>query len=113
MRAVVLVVLLAILGGINASAVTDSRPGGITGATWQYGPLNRWAYTHIREILPTKNIANDNNLVHTKNKNNIYLTEIESKILKFLFNKNSLVIMPNWPVPPTIIATKFFTAIFI
>jgi CubicO group peptidase (beta-lactamase class C family) len=63
MRSVVLVVLLAILGGINASAVTDSRPDGITGATWQFGPLNRWAYTHIREILPTKNIANDNNLV--------------------------------------------------
>ena len=63
MRAVVLVVLLAIFGGINASAVTDSRPDGITGATWQFGPLNRWAYTHIREILPTKNIANDNNLV--------------------------------------------------
>ena len=57
MRSVVLVVLLAILGGINASAVTDSRPDGITGATWQFGPLNRWAYTHIREILPTKNIA--------------------------------------------------------
>jgi len=58
MRSVVLVVLLAILGGINASAVTDSRPDGITGETWQFGPLNRWAYTHIREILPTKNIAN-------------------------------------------------------
>ena len=63
MRSVVSVVLLAILGGMNASAVTDSRPDGITGATWQFGPLNRWAYTHIREILPTKNIANDNNLV--------------------------------------------------
>ena len=48
MRAVVLVVLLAIFGGINASAVTDSRPDGITGETWQFGPLNRWAYTHIR-----------------------------------------------------------------
>ena len=59
MRSVVLVVLLAMLGGINASDVTDSRPDGITGATWQFGPLNRWAYTHIREILPTKNIAND------------------------------------------------------
>ena len=62
-RSVVLVVSLAILGSINASAVTDNRPDGITGETWQFGPLNRWAYTHIREILPTKNIANDNNLV--------------------------------------------------
>ena len=63
MRSVVLIVVLAICGGIDASAVTDSRPDGITGETWQFGPLNRWAYTHIREILPTKNIANDNNLV--------------------------------------------------
>ena len=63
MRSVVSILLLTILGGIHASAVTDSRPDGITGETWQFGPLNRWAYTHIREILPTKNIANDSNLV--------------------------------------------------
>ena len=63
MRSVLLILLLTILGGINASTVTDSRPDGITGETWQFGPLNRWAYTHIREILPTKNIANDSNLV--------------------------------------------------
>ncbi|SVD28318.1 uncharacterized protein METZ01_LOCUS381172, partial [marine metagenome] len=63
MRSVVSILLLTIFGGINASAVNDSRPDGITGETWQFGPLNRWAYTHIREILPTKNIANDSNLV--------------------------------------------------
>jgi hypothetical protein len=32
----------------------DQRPPGLTGETWQFGPLNRWAYTHIQEILPTK-----------------------------------------------------------
>ena len=63
MRSVVSILLLTIFGGIHASAITDSRPDGITGETWQFGPLNRWAYTHIREILPTKNIANDSNLV--------------------------------------------------
>ena len=63
MRFVVSILLLTIFCGIHASAVTDSRPDGITGETWQFGPLNRWAYTHIREILPTKNIANDSNLV--------------------------------------------------
>jgi len=59
----VLILLLTILGSINASTVDDNRPDGITGETWQFGPLNRWAYTHIREILPTKNIANDSNFV--------------------------------------------------
>ena len=63
MRSMVLILLLTILGSINASTVDDNRPDGITGETWQFGPLNRWAYTHIREILPTKNIANDSNLV--------------------------------------------------
>ena len=63
MRSVISILLLTIFGSINASAVLDSRPDGITGETWQFGPLNRWAYTHIREILPTKNIANDSNLV--------------------------------------------------
>jgi len=63
MRSMVLILLLTILGSINASTVDDNRPDGITGETWQFGPLNRWAYTHIREILPTKNIANDSNFV--------------------------------------------------
>jgi hypothetical protein len=41
-----------------AQATEDSRPEGVAGDTWQFGPLNRWAYTHIREILPTKDIPN-------------------------------------------------------
>lgn len=43
----------------SSTSAQDSRPDGVTGATWQFGPLNRWAYTHIREILPTKDIPND------------------------------------------------------
>ncbi|GAB5412626.1 MAG: serine hydrolase [Congregibacter sp.] len=35
------------------------RPVGLTGENWQFGPLNRWAYTHLREVLPTKDIPND------------------------------------------------------
>ena len=63
MRSVASIVLLAIFAGMNVLAVNDSRPDGITGETWQFGPLNRWAYTHIREIMPTKNIANNSNMV--------------------------------------------------
>jgi len=40
-------------------ATNDDRPAGVAGDTWQFGPLNRWAYTHVREILPTKDIPND------------------------------------------------------
>lgn len=58
------VFLFAVLGvaltAVSATAATDdARPQGLTGATWQFGPLNRWAYTHIGEILPLKAIPND------------------------------------------------------
>lgn len=39
--------------------LADPRPDGVTGETWQFGPLNRWAYAHLREVLPTKDIPND------------------------------------------------------
>ncbi len=42
----------------SAFSTEDSRPDGVAGDTWQFGPLNRWAYTHIREIMPTKDIPN-------------------------------------------------------
>lgn len=44
---------------ITASAVNaqeDQRPEGLNGANWQFGPLNRWAYTHLSEVLPSKAI---------------------------------------------------------
>ena len=41
----------------------DFRPPGISGETWQFGPLNRWAYVHLREILPTKEIPNNPSVV--------------------------------------------------
>lgn len=46
-----------------AAATEDRRPEGVAGDTWQFGPLNRWAYTHIREILPTKDIPNSSQSV--------------------------------------------------
>ncbi len=58
-------IFLASLLVLGAPAVAQDigaeggRPEGVTGATWQFGPLNRWAYTHLREVLPTKDIPND------------------------------------------------------
>ncbi|SVD44737.1 uncharacterized protein METZ01_LOCUS397591, partial [marine metagenome] len=51
-------ILMLICGSGLAAVPTNARPPGVTGATWQFGPLNRWAYVHLREILPTKNIPN-------------------------------------------------------
>lgn len=56
MKAIVAAAFLVMGAPVSAQ---DARPDGVTGATWQFGPLNRWAYTHLREILPTKDIPND------------------------------------------------------
>jgi CubicO group peptidase (beta-lactamase class C family) len=37
----------------------SGRPDGLTLANFQVGPHNRWAFSHIREIIPTVNIAHD------------------------------------------------------
>jgi hypothetical protein len=63
MRVVFLVAAIVMVGGLGSTEVNDSRPPGINGETWQFGPHNRWAYTHIREILPTKDILNDSSFV--------------------------------------------------
>jgi len=47
MTSVVLIVVLAICGGIDASAVTDSRPDGITGETWQFWNQLRTQFSKI------------------------------------------------------------------
>jgi CubicO group peptidase (beta-lactamase class C family) len=36
-----------------------ARPAGMTLSNFQQGPHNRWAFSHIREILPTANIPHE------------------------------------------------------
>ncbi len=33
--------------------------GQVTLANWRTAPFNRWAFHHVREILPSADIAND------------------------------------------------------
>ena len=42
-----------------ALAEQSGRPESMTLAGFQFGPENRWAFSHMREILPTANIDND------------------------------------------------------
>ena len=35
----------------------------VTLANWRTSPFNRWAFHHVREILPTANIPHDPNAV--------------------------------------------------
>lgn len=44
----------------NSPGIAQSgRPDGITLENFQFGPHNRWAFSHIREIIPTTNIPHD------------------------------------------------------
>jgi CubicO group peptidase (beta-lactamase class C family) len=53
------VLFCSVVAAADSAQVADQRPAGLSGENWQFGPMNRWAYTHIREILPSKEIAND------------------------------------------------------
>lgn len=51
------------LSAAFASEGNFPRPDGLSGENWQFGPLNRWSYSHLREVLPTKDIPNDSSNV--------------------------------------------------
>lgn len=42
------------------SAEPNARPDNLRLANFQFGPNNRWAFSHIREVIPTANIPHDN-----------------------------------------------------
>jgi CubicO group peptidase (beta-lactamase class C family) len=46
-------------------AAQSGRPDGVTLENFQFGPHNRWAFSHIREVIPTTNIPHDNERVLT------------------------------------------------
>jgi CubicO group peptidase (beta-lactamase class C family) len=41
----------------------SGRPAGMELAEFQFGPHNRWSFSHIREVLPTVNIPHDGSRV--------------------------------------------------
>jgi CubicO group peptidase (beta-lactamase class C family) len=57
------VILLGLLSGVLCSAACkaeqSARPDNLTLSNFQFGPENRWAFSHLREVLPTVNIEHD------------------------------------------------------
>ena len=41
-------------------AETKTRPQHLSLANWRMSPVNEWSFQHIRELLPTENIASGN-----------------------------------------------------
>ncbi len=58
---------LGLLTGFLASsaclAEQSGRPQSLTLSNFQFGPVNRWSFSHIREVLPTVNIEHDGDRV--------------------------------------------------
>jgi len=64
LKSVSMLVLAAVLLMTGAShAQQDGRPPGLTLANFQYPPHNRWGFSHVREVIPTANIAHDHRRV--------------------------------------------------
>ena len=52
--------LTVLLLGQSISVAADSgRPEKLTLESFQFGPVNRWAFSHMREVIPTVNIPRD------------------------------------------------------
>lgn len=54
-------ILLAVSQGTLAGAA--ERPDDVSVANFQFGPYNRWAFSHVREVLLTANIPHDSHRV--------------------------------------------------
>ncbi len=61
LQALALTAGLLMAGAVHAQQ--DGRPPGLNLANFQYAPYNRWGFSHVREVIPTANIAHDNQRV--------------------------------------------------
>ena len=56
-------VLIALAGSVSLGsaclAEQNGRPENMPLAEFQFGPYNRWTFSHMREVLPTVNIERD------------------------------------------------------
>ena len=44
---------------VNIVGAESNRPDNLSLSNFQFGPVNRWSFSHIREVLPTVNIEHD------------------------------------------------------
>lgn len=58
-----IIVVASLLAGAlccpESHAEQSGRPADLTLAEFQFGPYNRWTFSHMREVLPTVNIPRD------------------------------------------------------
>ena len=58
---VLAILITGVIGPSISSAEESDRPANLTLESFQFGPVNRWTFSHMREIIPTVNIPRDTN----------------------------------------------------
>jgi len=58
---VLTILITGVIGSSISSAEESDRPTNLTLESFQFGPVNRWTFSHMREIIPTVNIPRDTN----------------------------------------------------
>ncbi len=53
------VLMTALLGQSFSIAEESGRPQDLSLESFQFGPVNRWTFSHMREVIPTVNIPRD------------------------------------------------------
>jgi CubicO group peptidase (beta-lactamase class C family) len=53
------ILMTGLLGQSTSIAEESGRPQNLTLESFQFGPDNRWAFSHMREVIPTVNIPRD------------------------------------------------------
>ena len=70
-----LVLTVLLLGPSISVAEESGRPDNLTLESLQFGPLNRWAFSHMREVIPTVNIPRDPTLFLVLKKSADFVTD--------------------------------------
>ena len=56
----------------NGFSNENNRPNNLTLSNFQFGPINRWSFSHIREVIPTVNIERSQDRVLNLKKSQNY-----------------------------------------
>ena len=58
---VLAILITGVIGPSISNAEESGRPTNLTLESFQFGPVNRWTFSHMREMIPTVNIPRDTN----------------------------------------------------
>ena len=67
--------LLLIIGLLmmNYVGAESNRPDNLSLSNFQFGPVNRWSFSHIREVLPTVNIEHNSESVYKLHRSRAFI----------------------------------------